>query len=77
MAHTNGIESVWAVLKRALVGTHHHVSVKHLHRYVNEATFRLNDGHVGNHLMDRISALCQLSLGARLPYAVLTKGADC
>ena len=28
MAHTNGIESVWAVLKRALVGTHHHVSVQ-------------------------------------------------
>ena len=77
MAHTNGIESVWAVLKRALVGTHHHVSVKHLHRYVNETTFRLNDGHVGNHLMDRIAALCQLSLGARLPYATLTKGADC
>ena len=77
MAHTNGIESVWAVLKRSLVGTHHHVSVKHLRRYVNEATFRLNDGCVNNHLMDRVSALCQLSLGTRLPYTTLTKGAEC
>ena len=28
MAHTNGIESVWAVLKRGLHGTYHHVSVQ-------------------------------------------------
>ena len=75
--HTNGMESVWAVLKRSLTGTYHHVSFKHLHRYVNEVTFRLNEGNVNNHLMDRVTALCQLSLGTRLPYAVLTKGADC
>ena len=75
--HTNGMESVWAVLKRSLTGTYHHVSFKHLHRYVNEVTFRLNDGQVGIHVMDRITSLCQLSLGARLPYAVLTKGAEC
>ena len=74
MAHTNGIESVWAVLKRSLVGTYHHVSAKHLHRYVNDATFRLNDGHVGNMLMDRIGSLCRLSLGTRLPYTILTQG---
>jgi len=73
-AHTNGMESVWAVLKRSLLGTHHHVSFKHLHRYVNEATFRLNEGRVENHLMDRIGALCRLSLNTRLPYSVLTKG---
>ncbi len=73
--HTNGIESVWAVLKRSITGTYHHVSFKHLHRYVNEVTFRLNDGSVDNYLMDRITSLCQLSLGARLSYAALTKGA--
>ena len=38
-AHTNGIESVWAVLKRSLLGVYHWVSVKHLARYLNEATF--------------------------------------
>lgn len=77
MAHTNGIESVWAVLKRSLMGTYHHVSVKHLHRYLHEATFRLNDGHVKYFLMDRIASLYRLSLTARLPYSVLTKGAEC
>ena len=35
-AHTNGIESFWAVLKRAHKGTFHKISPKHLHRYVLE-----------------------------------------
>ena len=35
MAHTNGIESVWAVLKRGYNGTFHHFSCKHLQRYVD------------------------------------------
>jgi hypothetical protein len=32
-ASTNSIESVWAVLKRGIYGTYHHVSEKHLGRY--------------------------------------------
>ncbi len=36
MAHTNGIESFWAVLKRAHKGTFHKISPKHLDRYVRE-----------------------------------------
>lgn len=40
--HTNGIESVWASLKRAHKGTYHQWSRKHLHRYVNECGGRLN-----------------------------------
>ncbi|MYH39869.1 MAG: transposase, partial [Candidatus Dadabacteria bacterium] len=46
MASTNRIESVWAVLKRSIVGVHHHISIKHLPRYVNEAAFRLNEGEM-------------------------------
>ncbi len=41
-AHTNGIESFWAVLKRAHKGTFHVLSAKHLHRYVNEFAGRHN-----------------------------------
>src|SRR5262249_7060418 len=41
-AHTNSIESVWALLKRQIIGTHHWVSPKHLDRYVQEVTWRLN-----------------------------------
>ena len=42
-AHTNGVESFWAGLKRGYVGTYHHMSGKHLHRYVNEFAGRHND----------------------------------
>jgi len=36
MAHTNGVESFWATLKRAHKGTFHKISPKHLNRYVHE-----------------------------------------
>ena len=41
-AHTNGIESFWAMLDRGIMGTFHHVSPKHLDRYVSEFAGRHN-----------------------------------
>jgi len=69
---TNSIESVWAVMKRGIHGVYHHASPKHLHRYVNEFTFRLNDGDVKRHTMDRIASLIDASVGKRLTYEGLT-----
>lgn len=40
--HTNTIESVWALLKRQIVGIHHWVSPKHLQRYADEMSWRFN-----------------------------------
>ena len=73
MAHTNGIESVWAVLKRGYNGTFHNISIKHLHRYLDEFSFRLNEGNVEIDTDDRMASLVKGIKGKRLTYADLTK----
>jgi transposase-like protein len=65
---TNGIESVFAVLKRGIHGVYHHTSPKHLHRYVSEFAFRLNDGDVSHHTMDRLASMFSAAIGRRLTY---------
>ena len=72
MAHTNGIESVWAVLKRGYNGVYHQWTPKHMTRYVNEFTFRLNQGNVKRHTTERIDSLVKGSIGKRLTYRSLT-----
>ena len=69
---TNSIESVWAVMKRGLHGVYHHASPKHLHRYVDEFTFRLNDGDVKRHTTERLASLVSAAFGLRLTYKELT-----
>lgn len=44
-AHVQGIESFWSQLKRAINGTHIHVSGKHLWKYAKEAEYRFNRRH--------------------------------
>ena len=67
--HTNGIESVWALLKRGIYGTYHNVSKKHLARYVNEFCFRLNNGGT----ISFIEAVCVRAGRNALQYKHLTK----
>ncbi len=38
--HTNTVEGFFSILKRGIVGTFHHVSAAHLHRYTAEFDFR-------------------------------------
>lgn len=40
--HTQTIDGFWSLFKRRLIGQHHQVSVKHLHRYLNEAVYAYN-----------------------------------
>ena len=68
---TNSIESVWAVMKRGLHGVYHHASPKHISRYVDEFTWRLNDGNVKVHTLDRLDSFITATKGLRLTYARL------
>ena len=69
--HTNSIEAVWAVLKRSIHGTWHHVSPKHLGRYVNEASFRLNEGNCEVDTIDRMAEFAAGIGGKQLRYVDL------
>jgi transposase-like protein len=68
---TNSIESVFAVLKRGLIGVYHHASAKHLGRYVDEFAFRLNDGNVARHTLERLGSFIDGVAGKRLTYKTL------
>jgi transposase-like protein len=63
--HTQGIESFWAVLKRGLVGTYHHVDAGYLNQYVNEYEFRHNTRKVSDEA--RFDALLA-NVGGRLDW---------
>ena len=57
MASTNGIGSVWAVLKRGYNGVYHNWSKKHMRQYINEVTFRLSEGSCKIDTEDRLDSL--------------------
>ena len=69
MAHTNGIESLWAMLKRGYVGVFHHFSFKHLPRYIGEFTGRHNIRPMDT--AAQMTALAQGAVSKRLTYAAL------
>ena len=68
-AHTNGMESFWSMLKRGYTGTYHHISPKHLHRYVDEFSGRHNMRPLDT--ADQMAAIVRQAVGKRLPYREL------
>ena len=69
MAHTNGIESFWAMLKRAHTGTFHKMSPKHLNRYVNEFADKHNCRE--SDTLDQMRELVTRLMGRNLGYRKL------
>lgn len=57
-------------LKRSLDGTHHHVSRKHLHRYLGEFDFRYSTRGLSD--VERTALLALRLAGRRLSYAPLS-----
>ena len=66
MAHTNGIESFWSMLKRAHKGVYHKMSAKHLQRYVDE--FAGRHGIRERDTLDQMQSVVSGMVGKRLIY---------
>ena len=71
-AHTNGIESFWAMLKRGYNGTYHRMSRKHLERYVTEFSGRHNVREMDT--IEQMALLAKGLVGKKLPYKELVSG---
>ena len=65
-AHTNTVESHFALLKRGIYGTFHNISEAHLHRYLAEFDFRANTRNMTDG--ERAAALIAGAKGKRLLY---------
>ena len=69
MAHTNGIESFWALLKRGYHGIYHHMSEKHLDRYIGEFSGRHNDRDADT--IEQMARMAKRMARQRLRYTEL------
>jgi transposase-like protein len=73
--HTNGLENFWSLLKRSINGTYVSIEPFHLHRYLDEQTFRFNNRATKDNPLtdaDRFMAAMIHVTGRRLTYAELT-----
>ncbi len=68
--HTQTIESVWSLFKRSIIGSYHHLSVKHLPAYLDEMEFRFNNRE--NPFIFRDTIL-RLVSGEALPFKELVE----
>lgn len=64
--HTNTVENFFSIFKRGVIGTYHHMSEAHLHRYCREFDFRYNTRKVSD--TERTDAAVIGARGKRLTY---------
>ena len=62
---TNAIESIWALVKRTYIGTHHWWTRKHTQKYLDGCSFRVNAAW-GDHVDELLTI--GMNPGAVLPY---------
>ena len=75
--HTNTVENFFSIFKRGIIGTYHHVSEAHLHRYATEFDFRYNRRSVlGIDDSARAEAAVKGVAGKRLTYRQPDRAAD-
>ena len=68
-AHTQTVESFFAIIKRGITGSFHSVSEQHLQRYVDEFAFRWNArSAMGVEDTERASLMIKGAVGKRLTY---------
>jgi transposase-like protein len=67
--HTNSVEGAFGLFKRAIVGSFHQLSHKHLDRYLDEFEFRYNNRKNPHLFRD---TLTRLVTAKALPYEKLT-----
>jgi transposase-like protein len=67
--HTNSVEGVWSLLERSIIGSYHHVSVKHLPAYVEELEWRFSQRDNPFLFRDTMKKLLKAEA---LPYQELT-----
>lgn len=64
--HINTAENFFSIVKRGIIGSFHHVSEAHLHRYLGEFDFRYNNREVTD--FARMSLSIPGIVGKRLTY---------
>jgi len=67
--HTNTVENAFSLFKRAVIGTYHQLSIKHLQRYLNEFEYRFNRREQPNRFEE---TLARMAKGKPMPFAQLT-----
>ena len=65
-ASTNEVEAYFALLKRGIVGSFHHISKQHLNRYCDEFSFSWSNRKISDG--ERTVRAIELSEGCRLKY---------
>lgn len=63
---TNTVEGFFSILKRGINGVYHAVSRKHLHRYLDEFSYRYNTRHIDDG--ERTALAIRKADGKRLQY---------